>query len=89
MYEGHGTVAEIARGVAQKIVKTNEFLAHPMGMEEAIMQMDLMNNDFYVFTNSHHDGDERRLPPQGRHHRPHRGLRGGEAFAGRLKVSQP
>ena len=34
------------------VVKTNEFLSHPMGIEEAIMQMDLMNNDFYVFTNS-------------------------------------
>lgn len=35
-----------------KIVKTNEFLAQPMAVEEAVMQMDLMNNDFYVFTNS-------------------------------------
>jgi putative sigma-54 modulation protein len=52
VYEGHGALAEIVPGVAQKIVKTNEFLARPMGMEEAIMQMDLMNNDFYVFTNS-------------------------------------
>jgi len=37
---------------AKTIVKTNEFLAHPMAVEEAVMQMDLMNNDFYVFTNS-------------------------------------
>ena len=51
IYEGHGAVAELPN-TDQKIVKTNEFLAHPMGMEEAIMQMDLMNNDFYVFTNS-------------------------------------
>ncbi len=51
VFEGHGTVTEIPEA-AQKIVKTNEFLAHPMAMEEAIMQMDLMNNDFYVFTNS-------------------------------------
>lgn len=35
-----------------KVVKTNEFLAHPMSVEAAVMQMDLMNNDFYVFTNS-------------------------------------
>lgn len=35
-----------------KIVKTNEFLAHPMSVDEAVMQMDLMNNEFYVFTNS-------------------------------------
>lgn len=51
VYEGHGQAAEIPNE-EQKIVKTNEFLAHPMGVEEAIMQMDLMNNDFYVFTNS-------------------------------------
>jgi putative sigma-54 modulation protein len=38
--------------VARKVVKTNEFLARPMSLEEAIMQMDLMNNDFLVFTNS-------------------------------------
>jgi putative sigma-54 modulation protein len=36
----------------QKVVKTNEFLAHPMSIDEALMQMDLMNNDFLVFTNS-------------------------------------
>lgn len=52
VFEGHGTVEQLTEAPAQKIVKTNEFLAHPMGIEEAIMQMDLMNNDFYVFTNS-------------------------------------
>jgi putative sigma-54 modulation protein len=51
VFEGHGG-GEVTEAPAQKIVKTNEFLAHPMGIEEAIMQMDLMNNDFYVFTNS-------------------------------------
>jgi putative sigma-54 modulation protein len=35
-----------------KIVKTNEFLARPMSVDEALMQLDLMNNQFYVFTNS-------------------------------------
>jgi putative sigma-54 modulation protein len=35
-----------------KVVKTNEILARPMSVEQAIMQMDLLNNDFYVFTNS-------------------------------------
>ncbi len=35
-----------------KVIKKNEFLARPMSLEEAMMQMDLMNNDFYVFTNS-------------------------------------
>jgi len=32
------------------VVRTNEFLAKPMNVEEALMQMDLMNNDFLVFT---------------------------------------
>ncbi len=49
--EGHGDAPEVKDG-EQKIVRTNEFLAQPMAVEEAIMQMDLMNNDFYVFTNS-------------------------------------
>lgn len=34
-----------------QVIKTNEFVARPMAVEEAIMQMDLMNNDFLVFTN--------------------------------------
>jgi putative sigma-54 modulation protein len=37
---------------APVVVKTNEFLAQPMSVDQAIMQMDLMNNDFLVFTNS-------------------------------------
>lgn len=35
-----------------QVIKTNEFLAMPMGVDEAIMQMDLMNAEFLVFTNS-------------------------------------
>ena len=50
--EGLGSVTEIAPEQSQKVVKTNEFLTRPMSTDEAIMQMDLMNNDFYVFTNS-------------------------------------
>ncbi len=34
------------------VIKKNEFLLRPMSLEEAIMQLDLMNNEFYVFTNS-------------------------------------
>ncbi len=36
-----------------RIVRSNELLIKPLGVEEAVMQMDLMNNDFLVFTNSH------------------------------------
>ncbi|MFZ5470383.1 MAG: ribosome hibernation-promoting factor, HPF/YfiA family [Myxococcota bacterium] len=41
-----------ATDVSPRIIRTNEFLAHPMTVEEAVMQMDLMNNDFLVFTNA-------------------------------------
>src|SRR5712692_8134645 len=35
-----------------RVIRTNEFLAKPMTVDEAVMQMDLMNNDFFVFTNA-------------------------------------
>ena len=34
------------------IVKTKRFDLTPMGAQEAAMQMDLLNHDFYVFTNA-------------------------------------
>jgi putative sigma-54 modulation protein len=46
--------AELAREplpVGPRIIRTNEFLARPMSIDEAVMQMDLMNNEFLVFTN--------------------------------------
>jgi len=42
--------ANAIEGVQPEVVRTNEFLAKPMNVEEALMQMDLMNNDFLVFT---------------------------------------
>jgi len=38
--------------VAPRIVRSNEFLIRPMSVDDAVMQMDLMNNDFLVFTNA-------------------------------------
>jgi len=35
-----------------RVIRTNEFLVKPMTVDEAVMQMDLMNNDFLVFTNA-------------------------------------
>ena len=52
VFEAQGAEELPAADAAPKVVKTNEFLTRPMAIEEAIMQMDLMNNDFYVFTNS-------------------------------------
>jgi putative sigma-54 modulation protein len=37
-------------GVTPDVIRTDEFLAKPMNVEEALMQMDLLNNDFLVFT---------------------------------------
>jgi len=36
--------------LGSQIIRSNEFLAKPMSVEEAVMQMDLLNNDFLVFT---------------------------------------
>lgn len=49
MSDPEQAAAEEDRG--PRIIRTNEFLTKPMSVEEAIMQMDLMNNDFFVFTN--------------------------------------
>ncbi|MDP1921781.1 MAG: ribosome-associated translation inhibitor RaiA [Myxococcales bacterium] len=46
------SASDEASDQSPKIIKKNEFLAHPMSVEEAVVQMDLINNDFYVFTNS-------------------------------------
>ncbi len=35
-----------------RIIQTSEFNAKPMTVDEAVMQMDLMNNDFLVFMNA-------------------------------------
>jgi putative sigma-54 modulation protein len=37
-------------GLPPEVIRSNEFLAKPMSVEEALMQMDLLNNDFLVFT---------------------------------------
>jgi len=38
--------------VGPRVIRTNELLAKALSVEEAVMQMDLMNNDFLVFTNA-------------------------------------
>ncbi len=37
--------------VPSRVIKTNDLLVKRLNVDEAIMQMDLMNNDFLVFTN--------------------------------------
>jgi putative sigma-54 modulation protein len=41
---------------ALKVVQSDEFVARPMSVDEAIMQMDLMNSDFLVYTNADSGG---------------------------------
>ena len=35
-----------------KVIKTENFFIKPMSIDEAVMQIDLLNNDFMVFTNA-------------------------------------
>lgn len=44
--------SKAAAAPEHRVIKTNEFLAKPMTVDEAVMQMDLINNDFLVFTNA-------------------------------------
>jgi len=37
-------------GLSPEVIRRDEFLAKPMSVEEALMQMDLLNNYFLVFT---------------------------------------
>lgn len=57
-----------------KVVKTKRFPVKPVPVEEAILQMDLLSHDFFVFVNSEthkvnvlyrrHDGDYGLLEPE-------------------------
>ncbi len=39
-------------GGEPRVIRSKKLLAKPMSVEEAAMQMDLLNNDFLVFTNA-------------------------------------
>ena len=45
------------------IVKTKQFAVKPMTPEEAVLQLELIGHDFFVFQNADTLGRERRLPP--------------------------
>ena len=42
--------AKESDGLSPEVIRRDEFLAKPMSVEEALVQMDLLNNDFLVFT---------------------------------------
>lgn len=44
-----------AEGAEPQIVRTKRFAIKPMSVEEAVMQMDLLGHDFYVFSNAETD----------------------------------
>ena len=48
----NGEASAPAGGQGASVIRNTEFLAKPMTVDEAIMQMDLMNNDFFVFRNA-------------------------------------
>jgi putative sigma-54 modulation protein len=48
----HDVVAWEEPQVEARVVKSTEFPAKPMSIDEAVMQMDLIENDFLVFQNS-------------------------------------
>ena len=57
-HEGHHQVrvrhevlaAHDGETLGSQVIRANEFMAKAMTIEEAVMQMDLLNNDFLVFT---------------------------------------
>jgi putative sigma-54 modulation protein len=48
---GHGNGQVTAAGEPE-IIKKSKFFAKPLTPQEAVMQMNLLNNDFLVFTNA-------------------------------------
>lgn len=44
--------AEVGKALAPRIVRTKRFPFKPMDVDEAIMQMELLGHDFFVFVNA-------------------------------------
>ena len=50
--EGDGPAARVDTAEDYSIVKTKRFAVKPMDVQEAIMQMNMVNHDFFVFRDS-------------------------------------
>ncbi|MFH2010344.1 MAG: ribosome-associated translation inhibitor RaiA [bacterium] len=48
----HPVINEVLDELLPKVIRSDDYLAQPMSVEEAVMQLNLMNNAFLVFTNS-------------------------------------
>ena len=46
------SIVEELEEVGPRIVRTKQFQMKPMGAEEAVLQMELLDHDFYVFTSA-------------------------------------
>lgn len=51
-FKGELVTTNVPEDDGLKVVKTKRFPVKPMDVEEAILQMNLINHDFFVFTNS-------------------------------------
>ena len=47
-----GTEAEESDEASPRIVRTKQFAIKPMTPEEAVLQMELLSHDFFLFTNA-------------------------------------
>ena len=50
------TIAAVEEDAEFEIIKSKKFAMHPMSVEEAILQMNLLNHDFFVFFDTEVDG---------------------------------
>ena len=50
--EPETAVPEEEEGIEAKIVRTKQFQMKPMSAEEAVLQMELLDHDFFVFTSA-------------------------------------
>ncbi|MFQ5532527.1 MAG: ribosome hibernation-promoting factor, HPF/YfiA family [Candidatus Methylomirabilales bacterium] len=50
-----GMMVSPAEDEAPRVVKTKRFAVKPMAVDEAVLQMDLLGHDFYVFRNAQTD----------------------------------
>jgi putative sigma-54 modulation protein len=46
----------VAYETEPQIVKTKQFVMEPMSAEEAVLQLELIGHDFYVFQNAESNG---------------------------------
>jgi putative sigma-54 modulation protein len=45
-------VLDVARAPSDRVVKSSTFQAKPMSLDEAVLQLDLLNSQFFVFQNA-------------------------------------